>query len=241
MALFPFFSKKHSLQSSGILKGSTDRHSHILFGVDDGIKTLEDSLAVLQYMEGEGIKELWCTPHIMEDVANTTEFLKERFATLQNAYKGSIKLNLAAEYMLDTVFEQRLANRDLLTMEDDILLVETSTIAEPYNLTGTMQQIMSVGYRPLFAHPERYRFLKEKDFDQLHQMGVKFQLNLGSITGYYGDAAKKKAEYLLSKGMYWCSGSDCHKLKSTGAQFTRAELKKNTIKLLEKVTINNNK
>ncbi len=236
MGLFSIFSRKHSLQSSGLLKNSADRHSHILFGVDDGIKTLEDSLAVLQYMERQGVKELWCTPHIMEDVANATEHLQQRFSVLQDAYKGSIKLNLAAEYMLDTVFEQRLAQRDLLTMEDDMLLVETSTVAAPYNLTGSMQEIMSAGYRPLFAHPERYRFLKEKDFDKLYAMGVKFQMNLGSITGFYGETAKKKAEYILQKGMYWCTGSDCHKLKATDAQFTRAELKNNTIKLLEKVT-----
>ena len=135
--------------------------------------------------------------------------------------------------MLDTVFESRLKSKDLLTMEDDILLVETSTIAEPYNLIASMQEIMSAGYRPLFAHPERYRFLSEKDFDKLYEMGVKFQLNIGSLTGYYGEAVKKKAEYLLSKGMYWCCGSDCHKLKSIVHQHSLKALSKNTIKLLQ--------
>lgn len=233
MALFSLFNTKQSLQSSGVLKGFADRHSHILFGVDDGLGNLEESLAVLQYMEQQGVNELWCTPHIMEDVANTTNFLKERFNELKENYKGGIKLNLAAEYMLDTVFETRLKEKDLLTMEDDILLVETSTVAEPYNFIGSMQEIMRAGYRPLFAHPERYRFLAEKDFNKLYELGVRFQLNIGSLTGYYGEAVKKKAEYLLSKGMYWCCGSDCHKLKSIVHQHSLKVLSKNTIKLLQ--------
>ena len=232
MALLSLFNKKTSLQSSGYLNGFTDRHSHILFGVDDGVKTKEESLAVLQYMEEQGVRELWCTPHVMEDIPNTSDSLKARFEELKSEYKGSIKLNLAAEDMLDTVFDSRLKSKDLLTMEDDILLVETSTIAEPYNLMGTMQDIMSAGYRPLFAHPERYRFLAEKDFDRLYEMGVKFQLNLGSITGYYGESAKKKAEYILKKGMYLCSGSDCHKLKSIIHQHSINELSKNLVGLL---------
>lgn len=240
MALFQLFNKKYALLDSGILKGSTDRHSHILYGVDDGVKTLEDSLMVLQYMEEQGIKELWCTPHIMEDLPNKTDFLKERFAALCEAYKGGIKLNLAAEYMLDSLFETRIKSRDLLTMEDDHLLVETSTIAEPYNLEGTLLDIMKAGYRPIYAHPERYRFLTEKDLEQFHRMGVKYQLNLGSIAGYYGESAKKRAEYLLAKGMYCCCGSDCHKLSSIKHQHTRAELSKNTVKLLQSGIASNN-
>lgn len=235
MALFGLFNKKQSLQTSGVLEGCTDRHSHILYGVDDGAKTLEDSLSVLEYLESVGIKDLWCTPHIMEDLPNTTEQLQMIFQELQQAYKGSIRLHLAAEYMLDSVFEQRLKSEDLMTMEDDILLVETSTIAEPYDLAGMLQQIMSAGYRPLFAHPERYRFLTEKDFDKLYNMGVKFQLNLGSITGYYGETAKTKAEFILNKGMYSVFGSDCHRLSSIKQQYERESLSKAIVKQLKSI------
>ena len=235
MALFGIFNTKKSLQTSGLLEGCTDRHSHILYGVDDGLGTLDDSLSVLEYMESVGIKDLWCTPHIMEDIPNTTEQLQMRFQELLQAYRGSIRLHLAAEYMLDTVFEQRLKYEDLLTMEDDTILVETSTIAEPYDLTGMMQQIMSAGYRPLFAHPERYRVLQEKDFDELYAMGVRFQLNFGSITGYYGETAKKKSEYLLTKKMYSAFGSDCHRLSSVKQQYARETLTKDTVKLLKSI------
>lgn len=235
MGFLDFLCPKQSIAESGILKGSTDRHSHILYGVDDGIKTLEDSLAVLAYEESFGVKEVWCTPHIMEDVPNSTERLKAKFEELNNLYNGPIKLHLAAEYMLDTVFEKRLKDRDLLTMEDDTLLVEVSVMAEPYDLVGMLREIMSAGYHPLLAHPERYRYLTEKDYDRLHELGVKFQLNLASVTGYYGPAACNKASYILDKGWYSVIGSDCHRLRSIKDQYTRKELKKKTIQQLSSI------
>ena len=233
MGLFDIFSRKKSIASSALMAGAEDRHSHILYGVDDGVKTLEESLEILAYCETLGLSDLWCTPHVMEDVPNTTAALQERFAELCEAYKGSIRLHLAAEYMLDTVFEQRLRDRDLLLMEDDTILVETSTIAEPYDLTGMLKGIMASGYRPLLAHPERYRFLGEKDFNRMHEMGVRFQLNLGSVTGYYGESAQKKAEYILEKGWYTAYGSDCHRLRSIKQQYTRENISSKVLKKLK--------
>lgn len=233
MGILNFLYSKQSIAESGILTGSSDCHSHILYGVDDGIKTPEESLAVLTYEESLGIKEVWCTPHIMEDVPNTTNSLRTRFEELCCSYKGSIKLRLAAEYMLDTLFEQRLKNNDLLTMEDDTLLVEVSVIAEPYDLSGMLREIMRVGYHPLLAHPERYRYLTEKDYDRLHELGVKFQLNLASVTGYYGPDTQGKASYILDKGWYSAIGSDCHRLRIIKDQYTRKEVKKKTIQKIQ--------
>lgn len=232
MGLFGLFSSKISIQDSGILEGSTDRHSHILYGVDDGIKTPEDSLSALAFEESLGVKEVWCTPHIMEDVPNTTEALKSRFEELCKLYDGPLKLHLAAEYMIDTLFDERLTNRDLLTMEDDMLLIETSTITPPYDLKGSLSDVMSAGYRPLFAHPERCRFLEVKDCEELVKMGVRLQLNIASLTGYYGPTAKAKSESLLKKGLYFAYGSDCHRVRTIKEQYSRKELNKDIIKIL---------
>lgn len=232
MGLFDFIKRKQSLRGSGALQGTTDRHSHILFGVDDGITTLEDSLAVLAYYEEIGIKEVWCTPHIMEDVPNTTEGLREKFSQLQDAYQGPIKLHLAAEYMLDNLFEERFAAGDLLLMENDTLLVETSTWNPPPDMTGTLRRIQKAGYRPLLAHPERYRYLTEPGYERLHQMGVHFQLNAGSLVGYYGETAMDKAYFLLEKGWYSEIGSDCHRLESIKEQYNREVLTKDILSLL---------
>ena len=233
MGIFDFIKRKQSLLGSGMLQGATDRHSHVLFGVDDGIRTLEDSLAVLAYDEEVGIKEVWCTPHVMEDVANTTEKLRERFAMLQEAYKGPIKLNLAAEYMLDTLFEERFHAGDLLTMEDNTVLVETSTWNPPPDMTGTLRRIQKAGYRPLLAHPERYRYLNEAGYERLYKMGIHFQLNLGSLVGYYGETAMGKARNLLEKGWYSDVGSDCHRLSTIKEQYTREVLTKDIVSRLK--------
>ena len=232
MGLFDFMKRKQSLLGSGVLQGATDRHCHILYGVDDGAKALEDALAVLAYDEEIGITEVWCTPHIMEDVPNTTEALKQRFAELQAAYAGPIKLHLAAEYMLDTLFEERFNAGDLLTMEDNTLLVETSTWNPPADMTGTLRKIQKAGYRPLLAHPERYRYMTEQGYERLHKMGIHFQLNLGSLVGYYGETAMRKAHELLEKGWYSEIGSDCHRLATIKEQYNREVLTKDIVSKL---------
>ena len=233
MGFFDFIKRKQSLLESGVLKGLTDRHSHILFGVDDGLRTLEDSLAVLAYYEEIGISEVWCTPHIMEDVPNATEALRERFAQLQQAYTGPVRLHLAAEYMLDTLFEERFAAGDLLTMENDMVLVETSTWNPPSDMTGTLRRIQKAGYCPLLAHPERYRYMNDAAYERLHKMGIHFQLNAGSLVGYYGETAMRKAHDLLAKGWYSDIGSDCHRLATIQEQYNRDVLTKDLVSRLK--------
>ena len=235
MGLFELFQTKYTLEQSGVLNGFNDRHSHILYGVDDGIKTSEDSLEVLSYMEKLGVKEVWLTPHIMEDVPNETEALKSRYKELQELYKGAIKLHLAAEYMIDILFEERLQKGDLLTMEDDMLLVETSTITPPFNLKGSLSAAMSAGYRPLFAHPERCRFLSVKECEELVHMGVRLQLNIASLVGFYGESTREKAVALLKKNLYYMVGSDCHRVRVIKEQFSRVKLNKDIIQGLKNI------
>ena len=74
------FSVKHSLAQSGLLTAFTDCHSHILPDVDDGVQSMDDTLAVLAYYEQAGIGEVWMTPHIMEDIPNAPSTLRARFA-----------------------------------------------------------------------------------------------------------------------------------------------------------------
>ena len=81
-----FFNKKVSLTECGLFYNWIDRHSHILPGVDDGIRTIEDSMNVLRYYEQIGVDDVWLTPHIMEDCPNEPYELKERFEELCEAY-----------------------------------------------------------------------------------------------------------------------------------------------------------
>ncbi|MBR6001720.1 MAG: capsular biosynthesis protein [Bacteroidales bacterium] len=231
--MLSLFGKKYSMLSAALLEGATDAHSHILFGVDDGVGELEESLAILAFCEDAGMKAVWFTPHIMEDVPNKTEDLKLRFEEVKSAYKGSLELHLAAEYMLDTLFEERLDARDLLMHGEGFVLVETSTWAPPIDLWGTLEKILAAGYRPILAHPERYRYMGRPEYRRLASMDVRLQLNIPSIVGSYGDAVREKARFLLRGGYYSMAGSDCHRGKSIKAQYAAEVLEKKDIRLLK--------
>ena len=200
---------------SDIWNGATDCHSHILPGVDDGVSDMETSLSILAAYEKLQIREVWCTPHVMEDIPNTTEGLKARFEELKAAYHGPVQLNLAAEYMMDGLFLERLENDDLLTHghEGNSLLVETSYYTPPMDLRGILESIQRKGYFPILAHPERYLYMKISDYEPLKKMGLRFQLNLASLSGAYGEDAVKKAHHLLKEGSYNYIGSDIHRFR----------------------------
>ena len=214
--MWSFSRKRHqTLADSGIFRGFTDWHSHILPGVDDGVQTMEEALRILKRYEELRIKEVWLTPHIMEDIPNTTAHLKERFIELQTAYQGHVTLNLASENMLDNLFEERLEKKDLLPIGEhkDHLLVETSYFNPPMGLYDILQHIQSKGYYPILAHPERYTYMGKEDYRKLKAMGIKFQLNIPSLAGIYGKEARKKAEWLTEQNLYDLHGTDLHKLE----------------------------
>lgn len=208
------FGSKTSLLQAGVLRGWTDWHSHILPGVDDGIRCLEDSLAVLKWYEAQGVREVWLTPHIMEDIPNRPAELQARFAELQAAYAGPVSLHLAAEHMLDPLFSERLAAGEVLPIgpEGDMLLVETSYFNPPMDLDGMLESVRKRGFRPLLAHPERYVYMEMKDYQRLASAGVALQLNLPSLAGAYGEDVRRKAADLLRAGLYDRCGSDLHRL-----------------------------
>ena len=303
-----FFNKKTTIAASGILQGAVDHHSHILPGVDDGVETMDEALRILATYETLGIKELWFTPHIMEDIPNSPAKLQARFAELKAAYTGDIQLHLAAEYMIDNHLRKLLqeiknspsfergATRGGVACDDGCfstpkecpiggaqgegdkitepqgenslinncpscvrgasdavaegdpsllpigtsgkhILVETSYYNAPMRMSDTLQQIKSLGYFPLLAHPERYMYLDNADYTRLHSQGVKFQLNLASLAGGYGKAVKKKAEWLLSNGLYSVAGTDLHS-EDAIEYITKCKLSKLAVEQIERLLTN---
>ena len=210
------FRKKQTLGESGFFRGFTDWHCHILPGVDDGVQTMEEALQILAEYERLGVKEVWLTPHVMEDVPNTTQHLRERFAELQAAYQGKVALNLASENMLDNLFEERLNKNDLLPIGKDgrHLLVETSYFNPPMGLQNILLRIKAKGYFPILAHPERYQYMAESDYQKLKSMNILFQLNQFSLFGLYGKEVQKRAKTLQKQGMYNYIGTDLHRIST---------------------------
>lgn len=229
-----FFPSKSSLAEAGVLNGLVDWHSHILPGVDDGVVSMEESLRILTFYEEAGVRTVWLTPHVMEDIPNSTLGLKDSFESLKSEWKGKVELCLASENMLDALFEERLKADDLLPIgkEGKHLLVETSYYTAPYGLEHRLDAIRNKGYTAILAHPERYAYMNEPDYDKLKSQGVLFQLNLMSVIGMYGPVARKKADWLIKKGYVDLLGSDIHRFKHLEEGLLRKAVTKKTIDIL---------
>ena len=150
-------------------------------------------------------------------------------------YIDAIKLHLAAEYMIDTLFEKRLEDGDLLQHGETTVLVETSTQFPPINLWEVLEAMIKAGYWPLIAHPERYHYMQWKDYERLHEMGCKMQLNIPSLVGVYGETVALKARDLMKKGWYCMAGSDCHRAGAIERNYGAHVFKKDTLALLERI------
>ena len=227
------------------MDGMADFHSHILPGVDDGMRNMDKALEALDCYADNGVTSVWLTPHIMEDYPNTPELLRARFAELQEAYnegedEGKIELHLAAEHMLDTLFTSRLEEGGLMPFDGNHLLVETSYFNPPTRLYELFEDIMHRGYRPILAHPERYLYMSPDDYERLHSMGVVLQLNLPSVAGAYGPDPQARAEKLLKKGYYSIVGSDIHSLRATMSFMHRPikeSLARRAVELIQQQTL----
>ncbi len=193
-----------------------DIHSHLLPGIDDGAKTIEDSLQLAKALQGLGTSQFITTPHIIQHFCeNNNQNIKEneedtRIQFTKNNF--SIPFRVAAEYMMDDHFVKLFQTDSLLTLKDNYVLVEMSYINPPIQLYSILFDLQVAGYIPVLAHPERYSFFHNKweDYKKLINAGCLFQLNLLSTVGYYGERITKIAEKLLQEGMYSFVGSDVH-------------------------------
>jgi len=193
-----------------------DMHSHFIPGIDDGAKTIEDSLLLIRSMVEVGYKTIITTPHIMIDYyPNTSQIINDGLLTVQAAVKEAkidVTIKAAAEYYMDEYFIKLLETEPLLTIYKNEILVECSMLYEPPMLTEVLFNIISSGYRPVLAHPERYLFFHNNldKYQELKDRGCLMQLNMLSVTGYYGKNIKMVAEHLLDKKMYDYIGTDIH-------------------------------
>ena len=214
---FWIFGKKDKRVSK--FKLTTDIHSHMLPAIDDGSNSLEESINMLKAMQDAGYSKVITTPHIMVDVyKNTPKIIREKLAFLReeaNLQGLNIEIEAGAEYYLDDGFLEHLNSGDILSFGDNYLLFETSYMDRPINMEEMIFEIQSAGYKPVLAHPERYRYINdmEVEYRKLKDLGLLFQLNLNSLIGGYGKSAKHKAEFLAKRGFVSFLGSDVHNLK----------------------------
>ena len=212
-----FFKKKEIPLVDFFPEGFVDIHSHLLPGIDDGAKDLNNSIELISKMRSYGIKNFITTPHVLGDVyPNTSETIKLKLKEVKDELKRrnilDVSVRASAEYMLDEQFSILLEKNDILPLKDNLILVEMSYFSAPLNILDTLFEIQLKGYKPILAHPERYNFYHNdfKKYNKLKASGCLFQLNLLSLTEQYGKGVQKVSERLLKENMYDFVGTDTH-------------------------------
>ncbi len=195
---------------------STDVHCHIVPGVDDGSPNTDTSMELMERMASWGINRIIATPHMTLDTfENTPDILDPALAELHEALDRSdidIELSRTAEHRIDDFFFQQLEKGAIVPYPNNYLLVENSFVQEPWGLDRTLFDLKLRGYKPVMAHPERFMYYQEgrERYQQLHQAGNLFQVNVLSLAGYYGKSTKQTAEWLIENHMADFLGTDLH-------------------------------
>lgn len=214
-----FFLKKKYLVD--YLHGMVDIHNHILPGLDDGAKTVQESMELLTGFSAFGVTQFICTPHIMHlQYDNTPDTIKGAYERVNNRLAktkmSQISIKYAAEHMIDDNFEHILENKQVLGLSKHHLLIEMSYLQPAFNFDHSVDQIIRSNFFPVLAHPERYMYYHQKygEYSKMRANGIQFQMNLLSLgQESYGKEVQHMAIKLLKDNMVDYVGSDVHNLR----------------------------
>ncbi|MES2828463.1 MAG: CpsB/CapC family capsule biosynthesis tyrosine phosphatase [Bacteroidota bacterium] len=222
--MFSIFKKKNHVSDIEWL--GVDMHSHLLPGLDDGSPDVEQSVKLIKSLNELGYSKFLCTPHIFTELyPNSPETILPALKATEIALREAninVAVGAAAEYMVDDTFK---VADGLMTHPGNYILIEMSYLNETPNIEQVVFDLQIRGYRIILAHPERYLFyhFEKARFERFKDMGVCFQLNLLSVTGYYGKEVKRIADYLLEKKFYDLASSDLHHDKHLHALTTAVQ------------------
>lgn len=206
----------------------TDMHSHLIPGIDDGVETVEQSIAMIKGLMAFGYRRFITTPHILPGMYNNSAAsIMPGLALVRQAIAAEglgVTIEAAGEYYYDETFEEMAKEDDLLMFGGKRILFELPNMHEPQMLRHTVFALTCRGITPVLAHVERYPYLYEKglsDVEELVNMGVEMQVNIGTFTGIYGPQLQKAAYQMIDAGLVSYLGSDLHGEKHLG-YITRA-------------------
>jgi tyrosine-protein phosphatase YwqE len=216
--MFNWF-KREKIKQVGLDVLQLDMHSHLLPGIDDGSRTMDETIAMVNKMADMGYTRIITTPHIMHEVyPNTKEIIEAKLTEVREEIDRlsiPVKISAAAEYYLDYNLMESIKTKQLLTLGDGYVLVEYGFISPPTGSDELIFEMQSKGYKPILAHVERYAYFFNalNEIERLRERGVLLQMNLLSLTGHYGLEVKKQAEKLVDKGWIDFAASDCHRMQ----------------------------
>lgn len=213
------FAKKPQLPPFDLSVIKTDMHSHLIPGIDDGSRSMDETIAMLAKFESLGYQKVITTPHIMSEVyPNTPEIILEGLEHVRQTAQGlgiAVEIEAAAEYYFDDSLVQKVKEGTVLTFGDRYVLVEFSFHTAPVYESTLFFEMQIADYKPVLAHFERYSYYHgsiEKAVEY-REKGVNIQVNLNSLTGHYGPEVRKQAQRLIDNGLVDFVGSDCHRIQ----------------------------
>lgn len=211
-------------------EGFTDIHSHALFGVDDGARSVEESLQMLRLMYDEGIREAILTPHYHRGHAQAdVEVIRRHFDELCECARsddkaGAIKLWLGCElYYYPSAVDWLDEGRVLSLGSSRYVLLEFGYTMEKRLINEGISNVVRAGYIPVIAHVERYRGLKFSlsNVSELIEMGALIQVNSEAVGSGF-NRERSFVRKLLKNGMVDFVATDAHDTHERAPKLFRA-------------------
>lgn len=204
-----------------------DMHNHVLYGVDDGCKDIEESLQMIEAAISNGVTDMILTPHYapMRGYVASNQTIQQHFHNLQEEVtkRGlNIKLYLGREIDEIKGIEELLANQTASTING------TKYVLVDFGMKKTdvdeyLYELIIQGYKPIVAHPERYNYIKDlDDFEKWRKTGALLQMNASSLFHPKNKQVKKVVKHLLKHGLVDLLGSDCHRNPRNYEDFAKA-------------------
>ena len=210
--MFNIFTKNDTKLSDLIPKNFVDIHSHILPGIDDGAKNVDESIHLISKMKSIGFGKIIATPHVYPGVYNNDKNTIQKSLIELEKNKVGLKINYACEYMVDDSLIELAEKKALITIKKKFILVEMNFTGNFNFFHEIIFRLRLCDYIPIIAHPERYHNLTLENFTKLKDMGCLLQINLLSTTGFYGKRVLEKAKILLNNNIIDFGGSDIHNI-----------------------------
>jgi protein-tyrosine phosphatase len=194
-----------------------DLHSHILPGLDDGARTLDDSRAIARHAAAEGITAIAATPHVRDDWPTSVDRMEAAVARLRADFADAqipVEVLSGGEIALDRLpmLSPEELDRFSLARSRRYLLVETPYVGWPLGLERTIRELTGSGLTPLLAHPERNGEV-HRDLERVARAvaaGALVQVTAASLDGRLGRRTRATSVSLLERGLVHVLASDAH-------------------------------
>lgn len=192
-----------------------DVHAHLLPGLDDGVRTVEEAVGIIEEMKSFGIESFSLTPHVAYPaMPNTEKHIQETLKELQSLLP-EVRIEAGAEYRVGQEVLARAERVEVLPFFQQYVLIENNFQGESVYLDQMIFVLQTQGFTPVLAHPERYPYYYDQipgKLQSLRKQGCLLQLNLLSLAGFYGRETEKMAWQMLKTGLISFVGSDVHRL-----------------------------